>query len=845
MIERQLNFYGANSPWWLALSVAAVAAALVLIVMLLRYERRLVPARVGNSLLLLRLLVLAAALLTLLEPVLTWEIDRKKRGRILVAVDLSESMNTADKHGSRAEKLRWARALGMIGNQATNARIDGWIASLEADEEPLWAGEDEIADPQEREQLAASRKETVQRIFQEIDRLPRKEIIRRLLSQGTSPLIAQLENVAEVDLRVFAGASEASDAQTLDAYLQKPPDVVSTMASNLESALTGVAETDDAHVAGVVLLTDGRDTSGGDPIAKAIQLRDRETPVFPVLIGSEEQPRDLAIASLDYPSRVFKDDHAVLKATFNTTGFGGQEVAVVLEREGHEPITKTMTPSGESHALEFELDAQTVGRGTYTLKADVQAGETREDNNQRVFHTNVVNDTAQVVLLEGAARWEFRFIDNALMRDLRADVSQVVFEQPYLGVQPETFFKRTLVLPDDLQNLKDSPFAEADVVILGDVAPEDFSERSWMLLEQFVAESGGTLVMIAGKRHFPRDHRLEIVERMLPVTNLRVQREDEPSARRAPTERGFGLKLSPEGEALAMLQLDADPLENKRIWDELPGHLWGLIGEAKPAATVFAHAVLPGTDDSLETERKNAVFVHQHYGFGQVLWLGIDSTWRWRHRVGDQYHHRFWGQLARWAADNKAAAGNEFVKFGTDESDIEAGEDVFVRARWTSSFLRQHPDLKASVEVYAFEDGQRSAKPISTLPLEAIETRPVIHEGRIASPRPGEYVVKLLVERADLGPEEIASSFYVHAKKNAELSDLSSNRTLLTRIAEASGGRLFLPDELDELSAMFVSTEDQTALRQETAVWDHWGILLVFFVILTTEWVIRKLNGLP
>ena len=34
---------------------------------------------------------------------------------MLVAVDLSESMNTTDQHAAPAEKLRWARALGMIG----------------------------------------------------------------------------------------------------------------------------------------------------------------------------------------------------------------------------------------------------------------------------------------------------------------------------------------------------------------------------------------------------------------------------------------------------------------------------------------------------------------------------------------------------------------------------------------------------------------------------------------------------------------------------------------------------------------------------------------------------------
>ena len=35
---------------------------------------------------------------------------------------------------------------------------------------------------------------------------------------------------------------------------------------------------------------------------------------------------------------------------------------------------------------------------------------------------------------------------------------------------------------------------------------------------------------------------------------------------------------------------------------------------------------------------------------GKVLFVGLDSTWRWRYKAGDTYHHRFWGQLVTdWA----------------------------------------------------------------------------------------------------------------------------------------------------------------------------------------------------
>jgi hypothetical protein len=252
-------------------------------------------------------------------------------------------------------------------------------------------------------------------------------------------------------------------------------------------------------------------------------------------------------------------------------------------------------------------------------------------------------------------------------------------------------------------------------------------------------------------------------------------------------------------------------------------------------------------EPSLEAERQYAVIVHQHYGFGQVLWLGIDSTWRWRHRVGDRYHHRFWGQLGRWAAENKAAAGNDYVKFGPEKTDIEVGEDAILRARFTQQFLNRHPDLKARVEVR--RAGDESPRPFSTLEMIRSEARPLVYDARAVSLPPGEYTVTLIVENAQAGAGEISTSLYVHERQTLELSDLSANPELLKQIADAASltgsGRVFHPDEIGEIPDLFRDPTSAVVLREETVLWDTWGIIVLFFGLMTVEWVVRKLNGLP
>ena len=457
------------------------------------------------------------------------------------------------------------------------------------------------------------------------------------------------------------------------------------------------------------------------------------------------------------------------------------------------------------------------------------------------------------------------------MPDIRVcQAVSAVFRQPYLGLLPDTFFPRRLSLPAGGE-LEESPFAELDLIVVGDVASQNLSRTAWDLIEKFVSEAGGTLVLVAGKRHFPLSYSFPAVDRLLPVTDLKPLTPGGAAARGPPLERGFRLKLTPEGESEAMFQFDPDAVQNRALWSSLPGHMWGLMGRAKPGANVFAFSQQPGDPETLEAERNRALIVHQHYGLGQVLWLGIDSTWRWRYRVGDKYHHRFWGQLGRWAANNKAAVSNEFVRFGPERSDIQLGEDVLIRAQWTRPFAQRFPKLTAQAEIYrvdaksdkpqskpqpkletkpksAAPSASQSAsqsKPFSTVELHPAENRPLVFEGRAVALPAGEYKIKLIAKDADLGVEEITTGLYVQEPKTLELSDLSANPELLKEMAQASGGRLFLPDQIAGIPELLKPPQQQTSHPEDIRLWDDWRLLLCFFALLTAEWVLRKLNGLP
>jgi len=842
-VNHRLLFHVLDSPARLVLGGLAVLAAAVLVVKLLQFERQLVPHTASRWLLGLRLAVIVLLGAALAEPAVNLSRNLARRGRIVVAIDRSESMTMSDPQASRAERLRWARGLGLIGNDRINQRLDRWTEDLQAGREPRWVDEGEADDPQRNKQLQEIRRANLYEVLEAVGRLTRQQVINRLISRQ-SPLIESLQAIGDVEYRVFGGRAETVG---VEAVAGPPPESLDPTRTDLAAALVSGSGAQDTPVTAIVLLSDGRQTESADPLAAANRLGEQAIPVYTVPIGSTRLPRDLAIATVDAPGTVFGDDTLRLTATVRTGGFRNRPVAVSLfpADAPQQALVQTITPTGDSHEVTFEWTAKRLGRQRLVVRAEPHPDEIRDDNNQKDVLVNVVDDVARVLLIDGEARWEFRFIDNALTRDGRVDVDQVVFAQPFLGIRNEPFFARSFEVPDGDDPLGRSLLADADLVIVGDAGPKALDESAWSLLESFVSDAGGTLVLVAGKRDLPSTYRFEAFDNLMPVGELERLEFTNSESRRAPTRRGFGIALSPEGQREPMLQFHLDPIENRRIWDALPGHTWGLVGVPRPGSTVLARPSFRGRPTRIPDPQHQALFVHHYHGLGQVLWLGIDSTWRWRHRTGDTYHHRFWGQLARWAAHNKAVSGNSSVRLGVETAEVTAGDRIEITARWRRDVLERIENLTARAEFHAAEGADDNGPPLAVVPLTAVDGRPLLWRGQATGLSAGDYQVRLTVSDPAIDTTGVTADVFVHPPTSGELNNLAADHLRLAELATAAGGRLVTLDQLDQLEQLLKGTSQQRERTEDVLIWNHWVVLIGFFVLMTTEWVLRKIHGLP
>jgi hypothetical protein len=839
--ERTLLLAPSWSGWSPAAQGVALAVSflvpLALIVMLYRWELRLVSRRAGMALLTFRLLGLAVIWsLAALQPTVAHVHVEETPSRVLVAVDLSGSMATADPQRSWTEKLQLAQALRLHEAHGIDAaQLAASLAALEQGQAP----DVDVAG------LARS-----------IDAMKRREIAQRLLTSAPANLVERFGHRHHVEVVGFH--QTLIDAAEPGALF----DVETGSATNLALPLQRSLEqgSDSAgKLLGVILLTDGQHNEAAAPLAVAKTLKDRDVPIYPIALGSKTPPADLAVLDVKAPAQVFKDAEATVTARLRVHGLPVQALTVTLDGpKGFAKQEKTIQHDGKDrvHTVEFPIKLGVVG--TQRLHIDVRPtsktpAETTTDNNRLATVIRVASEKSRILIVEDEARWEYHYLSTALVRDPDLKVDRVLFSQPRLGTMPEDKLEALGHARRELPAVKsdkEDALWEFDAIVLGDVPGEHLPAEQARRLEKYVAERGGTLIMVAGKRYMP----LQYQSAEHPLAKLLPIKKPTPLV---PNE-GFAVLPTELGEKTPFLQLESTVEASRQRWGELPVHYWGVTGKLKPGAVALARAQTRGIraaeaaawdDKDGETD---GIIVHQHYGFGKVVFLGLESTWRWRYRVGDHYHHRFWGQLMRWAvSDPFLPDGNRYVRFGSKAPAYRHDQEVELLAR-----LGEETALPEAAALKVIR--QREGKPdeiAALVQLAPQSQRPRMLEGNVKQLPAGNYRLELDIPElkdklADLKDQSAeAHGFTVTPPENGEQVDLATNWELLQSLAQTSGGQLFTAADADRLPELLASQVQRKETRTEERPWQDlplagW-ILSVLILFLTLEWSLRKLAGLP
>ena len=627
------------------------------------------------------------------------------------------------------------------------------------------------------------------------------------------------------------------------------------------------------RIACFVVISDAQHNAAGDPLKAARAVATAGVPLWPVALGAPEPPMDAAIVDVDAPTVVYQKDQVDFDIAVKLDGLAGRPVAVQLIGPDNKiEDRQTLQASGATQRVAVTLshEPDTLGQKLYRVRVGLAdgasqiarpvAGEVFDANNERTVGIRVSNQRRKVLIVEGPPRWEYRYLRNMFNRDPSIELQYVLLRRPAIQGLPATPPITAKAdrkdpgqadrLPEDIKDL-----VGFDVIVLGDVDPKELQLAGQEMLETYVADRGGTLILIAGPHHMPKAYAEAPLGKLLPV---RDTPPGKPRGFDEPIHERYRLGLAAAGRSSVVCRLAAVDDRNEELWDSLPPAHWrSNFRFAKGAAEVllFARPDAPpppdqpvltpaGRPDKDRRAEDEALLAVQNYGRGRVMFFGWDETWRMRYKHGDQHHHKFWGQVMRWAAGDQLPAGLKLIKLGTDKPLYAKGDAVIVRAKLTSPEGGPVTDGQLSARI------TRGSAVASEATMSFQPGSAGVYTASVPDLPPGTYQATLRgpsvtsLRQPDDPTGDVAIEFVVAEPVTPERIELAVNRPLLAELAR-TGGTLPLDAATASMAARQTATDPVTlSIQKQWALWHSWPLLLVFVSIVTLEWVFRKWAGL-
>jgi hypothetical protein len=649
------------------------------------------------------------------------------------------------------------------------------------------------------------------RLLRELEKQHRVQLYRLSSSVGRLAKIEQPTDVAK-GAELVRGL-EASGAQT-------------KLGDGVREVLTSLRGTPPSAM---LILTDGQ-TTEGEPLSKAADLAKRkDVKLYLVGLGSPEPARDIELTELLVDDVVFVDDAVRFQAKLLARGFPGEKVTVrlkELEPGSRDPqkarelesAEVDVPPAGQLGKVELVHHPKTTGERTYILEVDARPRELQKDNNRIERTITVRKEKLKVLYVDTEPRYEFRYLKNYLERDETIDLNVVlVSSDPAYANQDRSAVPTFPASKEDL-------FA-FDVVIFGDADTSFMSHSQMQNMVEFVSLQGGGVLFVAGELFNPLTYRNTPLEDLLPI---------ELADARNPTAVGtsveaFRPELTLEGRGSPIFRFGDNEPSSLEIWEKLPKLFWYFEApRKKPAAVVLAeHPTVIGSDGKLP------LVLYQFVGSGKAMFHGFDDTWRWRFRVGDKYFGRFWVQTVRFMARSRLLSQRQ-AEVVTDRKRYQRGQPIQIRVRFPNPALApKSGDITVQVE----RKGQGPRK----LALKLAPGTKNVFEGALPQAAEGDYDIRFVPPPVLEGSLPTAS-FKVEAPVN-EFERIEMNEPELLRSAEITEGKFYTPlsagnliNELPKASPVPLETDPPIAL------WNLWPLLVLFLVLITTEWVFRKRN---
>jgi hypothetical protein len=613
-------------------------------------------------------------------------------------------------------------------------------------------------------------------------------------------------------------------------------------------------------LAGIVLVTDGGNNAGSDADAAANVAREAGIPLFAIGLGGDARPANVRIVDLEAPPRVYPGDSFSMTGYVQAYGLVGRSVRVELvslpeanandetaQETFEEERRVTLGPDGEIVSLKFDVSPTQQGRRTYRLRVIPPAEDQDSRDNTRSATVQIVDRKNRVLLFAGGPSREFRFLRNLLYRD--RDTTVVVClqtGQPGMAQEANDLIYEFPSLANEL--------FEYDCIVAFDPDWNELAEDQIQLLERWVAEKAGGLIVVAGPVYTPHwasrvqaNSKIEAIKGLYPVI-FYSRGSATLSLGRFAAETPWPLQFTQDGRDAEFLWLEDNAFLSEQAWSSFEGvYGYYAVKDPKPGARVYARFSDPNT--SMDGELP--IYMAGHfYGAGRVFFQASGEMWRLR-AIQEGYFEAYYTKLIRWASQGRLLRDSSRGVLLVDKDRCLLGDNISVQAILTDA---QHEPLTASQVTASLvaPDGRRS-----NLEMRKVDdaARAGMYSAQFTATLEGDYRVEL---QPPHGADDELLSREVRSRIPAlETEQPQRNDALLRDLADKTGGAYYVGFDAAlnrggagrAPIASLLEPQDQVTYLSGTPDKQFERVLMTWLMglicgVLCLEWLIRRLNKL-
>ena len=617
---------------------------------------------------------------------------------------------------------------------------------------------------------------------------------------------------------------------------------------------------DQSTLAGIVLLTDGQNNGGADAGIAVASARRSEVAVYPIGLGSSDAPVNVRVVDIDAPRRVYPGDKFSVTAVLQGSGPRPLEVEVQLldgldteagtaggnDKPPGEVIDSkkvVVSNDGTLSGIRFELEPQSVGRRRLAVRVVAPPADQNEKDDLRDARYEVVSRKLRVMAVAGGPTREYRFVRNLLFRDNSIELD-VWLQTGQPGMSQDA--DRVLdAFPTTAEEL-----FEYDAIAVFDPDWSKFSAQSLELLDRWLAQQAGGLIIVAGPVYHPMwsrkttDPRVAKIAGFFPV-NLSTRGALLGGGRQGGTN-SWPIAFTPEAQRAEFLWIAEDPAESFELWNDFGG-VFDYVGtkSAKPGAKVYGYF----SDPTSEIGGALPIYLaSQFYGAGRVYFQGSGEIWRLRGE-SDTYFDSYYTKLVRWVSSGRLLRDSNRGVLLVDSNKAMVGDTITVRAVLTDEQFEplNVPEVPAKLLAPSGRIDD-----IRLLPLQG-EPRAGTYGGRFVVREAGSYELRLTL--GDALDEQVLRQNVQVRLPLIELERPRRNDAEMQQFATVTGGS-YLPinDDTTDLAiandlVSLVRPQPQTTIlpgipdidfkRRRNAI-----LMWLIATALTMEWVTRRLHRL-